>query len=79
MPWLLVVGGQVQGSRLCIRNEGCCGATSLISVDHVDHINALCWKNFEFVSVALCNIYSYHWALKFNLKLEGIKITKVLG
>ena len=23
MPWLLVVGGQVQGSRLCVRNEGC--------------------------------------------------------
>jgi len=24
MPWLLVVGGQVQGSRLCVRDEGCC-------------------------------------------------------
>ena len=24
MPWLLVVGGQVQDSRLCVRNEGCC-------------------------------------------------------
>ena len=23
MPWLLVVGGQVQDSRLCVRNEGC--------------------------------------------------------
>jgi len=22
MPWLLVVGGQVQGSRLCVRDEG---------------------------------------------------------
>ena len=22
--WLLVVGGQVQGSKLCVRNEGCC-------------------------------------------------------
>ena len=22
--WLLVVGGQVQSSRLCVRNEGCC-------------------------------------------------------
>jgi len=24
MPWLLVVGGQVQGSRLCVRDEGSC-------------------------------------------------------
>ena len=23
MPWLLVVGGQVQGNRLCVRDEGC--------------------------------------------------------
>ena len=22
--WLLVVGGQVQGSRLCVHEEGCC-------------------------------------------------------
>ena len=29
--WLLVVGGQVQGSRLCVQEEGCCTtATSLI-------------------------------------------------
>ena len=26
MPWLLVVGGQVQGSRLCVRNKGCCSS-----------------------------------------------------
>jgi len=24
MSWLLVVGGQVQGSRLCVRDEGSC-------------------------------------------------------
>jgi hypothetical protein len=24
VPWLLVVGGQVQSSRLCVREEGCC-------------------------------------------------------
>jgi hypothetical protein len=23
VPWLLVVGGQVQGSRLCVQDEGC--------------------------------------------------------
>jgi hypothetical protein len=23
LPWLLVVGGQVQSSRLCVRDEGC--------------------------------------------------------
>ena len=27
MPWLLVVGGQVQGSRLCVRYEGCCSSS----------------------------------------------------
>ena len=27
MPWLLVVGGQVQGSRLCVRDEGCCSSS----------------------------------------------------
>ena len=26
MPWLLVVGGQVQGSRLCARDEGSCSS-----------------------------------------------------
>ena len=24
MSWLVVVGGQMQVSRLCVRNEGCC-------------------------------------------------------
>ena len=24
VPWLLVVGGQMQGSRLCVQQEGCC-------------------------------------------------------
>ena len=28
MPWLLVVGGQVQASRLCVRNEECCSSNS---------------------------------------------------
>ena len=28
MPWLLVVGGQVQGSRLCVRDEGNCATES---------------------------------------------------
>jgi len=26
MPWLLVVGGQVQGSRLCVRDERSCSS-----------------------------------------------------
>jgi len=29
MLWLMVVGGQVQGSRLCVRDEGNC-ATHLV-------------------------------------------------
>jgi hypothetical protein len=37
---------------------------SVYCESHVDHINTLCWKNSEFVIVALCGIYSYHWALK---------------
>jgi hypothetical protein len=28
MPWLLVVGGQVQGSRLCVWDEGSCSSRS---------------------------------------------------
>jgi hypothetical protein len=31
MPWMLVVGGQVQGSRLCIQNEGCCSTSRATS------------------------------------------------
>ena len=31
MPWLLVVGGQVQSSRLCFRDEGCCGRMGTVS------------------------------------------------
>jgi len=27
--WLLVVGGQVQGSRLCVQEEGCCTKCSI--------------------------------------------------
>ena len=26
--WLLIVGGQVQGSKLCVRDEGCCTTES---------------------------------------------------
>ena len=29
MPWLLVVGGQMQGSRLCVRNEGFCSSNGV--------------------------------------------------
>jgi len=27
MPWLLVVGGQVQGSRLCVRDDESCSSS----------------------------------------------------
>ena len=30
MPWLLVVGGQEQGNRLCVRDEGICSTSSLL-------------------------------------------------
>ena len=41
MPWLLVVGGQEQGSRLCVRDEGSTGSRNkdikslLLADDHV--------------------------------------------
>ena len=48
MSWLLVVGGQVQDSRLCVRDEGCCSHnTHIVSISrwwaqkcpkHVEHI-----------------------------------------
>ena len=32
--WLLVVGGQVQGSRVCVQEEGCCtNASCNIDID----------------------------------------------
>ena len=39
MPWLLVVGGQVQGSRLCVRDKGSC-ATDW-SLGHMNARNML--------------------------------------
>jgi len=30
MPWLLVVGRQVQGSQLCVRDEGCCSTATAV-------------------------------------------------
>jgi len=36
-PWLLVVGGQVQGSRICVRDEGSCSS----SFPHPGRIT--CW------------------------------------
>jgi hypothetical protein len=29
-PWLLEVGGQVQGGRLCVWSEGCCSTASVV-------------------------------------------------
>ena len=41
--WLLVVGGQVQGSRLCVRYEGCCTTRSFQScnIPHPERIACL--------------------------------------
>ena len=30
VSWLLVVGGQVQDSRLCVQDEGCCTTGSVM-------------------------------------------------
>jgi hypothetical protein len=30
VPWVLVVGGQVQDGRLCVRDEGCCMVCSAL-------------------------------------------------
>ena len=37
IAWLLVVGGQVQGSRLCFRDEGCC-STQSSNIPHPESI-----------------------------------------
>jgi hypothetical protein len=37
MPWLLVVGGQVQGSRLCVRDEGF-WSTESSNIPHFERI-----------------------------------------
>ena len=36
--WLLVVGGQVQGSRVCVQEEGCCTTASCNIPKHVELI-----------------------------------------
>ena len=38
--WLLVVGGQVQGSRLCVQEEGCC------TTDVADRWPATSWVHY---------------------------------
>ena len=42
MPCLQVVGGQVQGSRLCIRDEGSCSS----SFPHPGHIASIVWSSW---------------------------------
>ena len=59
MPWLLVVGGQVQGSSLCVRNEGNCSS----SFPHPGRIatkalHTICNNNTSIVSS------SWWWAYK---------------
>ena len=55
MPWLLVVGGQVQGSRLCVRDEGCC---STAVEQHPNMIDTV-WR--VSVSVTLWIQWSLLW------------------
>ena len=56
MPWLLVVGCQVQGSRLCVRDEGSCSS----SLHHPGRIAAtkalhtICGNNTSIVSSSWC-------------------------
>ena len=66
VPWLLVVGGQVQGSRLCVRDEGSCSS----SFPHLGHItkslHTICGNNTNIVSS------SWWWAYKCPKNVEQI-------
>ena len=39
---------------------------------HTKHINTLCGQNVEFVNVKPGGTYSYHWALKGHIRVDGI-------
>ena len=44
--WLLVVGGQVQGSRVCVRDEGCC-LSNIHIISVINHSVASSWFFFS--------------------------------
>jgi len=67
IAWLLVVGGQVQGSRLCIRDEGSCSS----SFPHcrppaTKALHTICGNNTSIVSS------SWWWAYKCPKQVEQI-------
>ena len=55
MPWLLVVGGQVQGSRLCVRDEWNCAthqppatkALHTICGNNTSIVSSSCWWAYK--------------------------------
>jgi len=76
IPWLLVVGGQVQGSRLCVRDEG--SYTSVMSsswwssymcpkyveqiISAINHLVASSWfSSLRIYSDARTNIHKIYW------------------
>ena len=50
--WLLVVGGQVQDSRLCVQNEGCCTTAfhTSSSVQKIQTPYVLFQKSFNYIN-----------------------------
>ena len=59
-PWLLVVGGQVQGSRLCVWGEGSC------STDAADDGQYKCPKHVEQLISAINHSVASSWGFFFS-------------
>ena len=59
VPWLLVVGGQVQDSRLCVQAEGYC-STRPKNVEHIisaiNHSVASSWFFFSMHFYKVCRL-----------------------
>ena len=81
MPWLLVVGGQLQGSRLCVRGEGTAWAASLIACGPATDRRPPATKALHAICGNTCNTSivssSWWWAYKCPKHVE--QITSVIN
>ena len=71
-PWFLVVGSQVQGSRLCVRNEGFCSTGSVTDFDPVV-------KPFGTTLKKASKIISNHYFSIYSIQGHGAILTVYLG
>jgi hypothetical protein len=67
LPWLLVVGGQVQGSRLCVRDEGGCSISQTICGNNTSTVSRSWWwaqkcpKHVEQIIRAINHPVAFSW------------------